>query len=42
MGNTTVGDKVLKSTEKSNVFFYYVDHGAPGLIGLPKAKPTEK
>lgn len=27
--------KVLKSNENSKVFFYYADHGAPGLLGLP-------
>jgi len=28
----------LKSDENSKVFFYYADHGAPGLIGLPNGE----
>jgi len=31
----TAGGKVLKSTENSKVFFYFADHGAPGLLGTP-------
>lgn len=31
----TKGKKVLKSTENSKVFFYFADHGAPGLIAMP-------
>jgi len=27
--------KVLKSTANSNIFFNFVDHGAPGLIAFP-------
>jgi len=34
-GDTAVGSKVLKSDENSKVFFYFADHGAPGLIGMP-------
>jgi legumain len=29
------GKKVLKSTENSKVFFYFADHGAPGLVAMP-------
>lgn len=29
------GKKVLKSNENSKVFFYFADHGAPGLIAMP-------
>jgi len=31
----TAGGKVLKSTEESNVFVFYADHGAPNLICFP-------
>jgi legumain len=31
----TAGGKVLKSTEESNVFVYYADHGAPNLVAFP-------
>ena len=31
----TAGGKVLKSTEESNVFVYYTDHGAPNLVAFP-------
>ena len=34
-GDTSVGPKVLKSDQNSKIFFYYTDHGAPGLIGMP-------
>lgn len=27
--------KVLKSNKESKVFFYFADHGAPGLVGMP-------
>ena len=37
-GDTTVGDKVLKSNENSKVFFYFADHGAPGLVAMPTGK----
>lgn len=30
------GQKVLKSTEKSRVFVYFTDHGAPGLLAFPR------
>ena len=29
------GKKVLKSTAESKVFFYFADHGAPGLVAMP-------
>jgi legumain len=29
------GRKVLKSTQDSKVFFYFADHGAPGLVAMP-------
>jgi legumain len=29
------GGKVLKSDENSKVFFYFADHGAPGLVAMP-------
>ena len=31
----TAGGKVLKSDANSKVFFYFADHGAPGLIAMP-------
>ena len=31
----TAGGKVLQSTEESNVFVYYTDHGAPNLVAFP-------
>jgi legumain len=34
-GDTTAPGPVLKSTENSKVFFYFADHGAPGLIAMP-------
>lgn len=34
-GDSSVGDKVLKSDENSKVFFYFADHGAPGLVAMP-------
>jgi len=34
-GDSTVGDKVLKSNAESKVFFYFADHGAPGLVAMP-------
>ena len=37
-GDESAGGKVLKSTENSKVFFYYADHGAPGLLGTPTGK----
>jgi len=37
-GDPTVGDKVLKSNAESKVFFYYADHGAPGLVAMPTGK----
>jgi legumain len=32
---TTAGGKVLKSNANSKVFFFFADHGAPGLIAMP-------
>jgi len=34
-GDTSAGGPVLKSNENSKVFFYFADHGAPGLIAMP-------
>lgn len=34
-GDTTASGPVLKSDENSKVFFYFADHGAPGLIAMP-------
>ena len=34
-GDTSVGGKVLKSNKDSKVFFYFADHGAPGLVAMP-------
>lgn len=34
-GDDTVGEKVVKSTHNSKVFFYFADHGAPGLVAMP-------
>jgi legumain len=34
-GDESAGGKVLKSNENSKVFFYYADHGAPGILGTP-------
>jgi legumain len=31
----TAGGKVLKSNQNSKVFFYFADHGAPGLLAMP-------
>jgi legumain len=31
----TGGRKVLKSNANSRVFFYFADHGAPGLVAMP-------
>jgi len=31
----TAGGPVLKSDENSKVFFYFADHGAPGLVAMP-------
>jgi len=37
-GDATAGGKVLKSDKNSKVFFYFADHGAPGLLGTPTGK----
>ena len=29
------GTKTLKSDSESKIFFYYADHGAPGLVAMP-------
>lgn len=34
-GDKSAGGKVLESTEKSKVFFYFADHGGPGILGTP-------
>jgi legumain len=34
-GDASAGGKVLKSDENSKVFFYFADHGAPGLVAMP-------
>lgn len=34
-GDDSAGGPVLKSTENSRVFFYFADHGAPGIIAMP-------
>lgn len=34
----TAGGKVLQSNENSQVFVYYADHGAPGLVAMPTGK----
>ena len=37
-GDESIGGKVLKSDQNSKVFFYYADHGAPGLVAMPSGK----
>lgn len=34
-GDASAGGKVLKSDENSKVFFYFADHGAPGMLVMP-------
>jgi legumain len=34
-GDDSIAGPVLKSDENSEVFFYFADHGAPGLIAMP-------
>eukprot|EP00754_Rhynchopus_humris_P029316 Rhum_TRINITY_DN15208_c0_g4::Rhum_TRINITY_DN15208_c0_g4_i1::g.145018::m.145018/K01369/LGMN; legumain len=36
---TTGGKKVLKSTANDNVFLNFVDHGGPGILGMPTGQP---
>lgn len=31
----TASKKTLKSDSNSKIFFYYADHGAPGLVAMP-------
>ena len=31
--------KVIESTADDNIFFYFADHGAPGLIAMPDGSP---
>ena len=38
-GDSSVGGKYLKSNEKSKIFFYYADHGAPGMVAMPFGEP---
>ena len=35
VGDESAGGKVLKSSSNSKVFFFFSDHGAPGLVGMP-------
>eukprot|EP01084_Bolivina_argentea_P042350 78092_1 len=35
----TANGPVLQSSERDNVFIYYSDHGAPGLVGMPTGDP---
>lgn len=37
-GDTSVGKKVLNSNTDSKVFFYFADHGAPNILGMPSGK----
>ena len=39
MGDKTAagGGKVLRSTIEDNVFLFFVDHGAPGILAFPGA-----
>lgn len=34
-GDKSAGGPVLETTENSRVFFYFADHGAPGLVAMP-------
>lgn len=34
-GDTSAGGPVLQSNANSDVFFYFSDHGAPGLVAMP-------
>ena len=31
--------KVIASTAEDTIFFYFADHGAPGLIAMPDGSP---
>merc|ERR1712232_206999 len=35
-------DRVLKSTSDDNVFVFFADHGAPGLIAFPNSELHKK
>ena len=35
LGEENGGKPVLKSDENSKIFFYFADHGAPGLLAMP-------
>ena len=35
-GDKTAKGPVLRSSKRDNVFIYYADHGAPGLIAMPE------
>jgi len=37
-GDATAGGKVLKSDANSKIFWYFADHGAPGLVAMPNGK----
>lgn len=36
------GHKVLNTTEKDNIFIFFSDHGAPGLIAFPTSHLYEE
>jgi len=38
-GDKTAGGPVLGSNANSEVFFYFADHGAPGLVAMPVGSP---
>jgi len=37
-GDASAGGKVLKSDANSKIFWYFADHGAPGLVAMPNGK----
>lgn len=37
-GDASVGGKVLKSDANSKIFWYFADHGAPGLVAMPHGR----
>jgi len=37
--NGTAKGKILNSNAESDVFFYFTDHGAPGLVAMPVGEP---
>ena len=44
MGDKTAagGGKVLRSTIEDDVFLFFVDHGAPGILAFPSKEPEEE